>query len=240
MINPIEYYDNNISGAISLTKAMKENNIKNLIFSSSATVYGEPISLPIDELHQTNPINPYGRTKLFVEKFFQDLANSDSTISITSLRYFNPAGAHESGLVGETAQSNSNNLIPSLLRAIKRQESFKIFGDDYKTPDGTCKRDFIHVMDLADAHLAALIFLETNRGWHIFNIGTGVAYSVLEIIRKFCEVNHIKIKLKIEKRREGDVAISFASPKKANKLLKWKSMKSLDDICTSAWKASNK
>lgn len=240
ILNPVEYYDNNISGAISLIKAMKENNIKNLIFSSSATVYGEPLSLPIDELHQTNPINPYGRTKLFVENFFQDLVISDPTISIASLRYFNPAGAHDSGLIGETAQSNSNNLIPSLLRAIKRKKPFKIFGDDYKTSDGTCERDYIHVMDLAEAHLAALIFLKFNRGWNLFNIGTGLAYSVQEVIRNFCKVNQIKLNVKKEKRREGDVAISYASPKKANEILKWKSQRSIKDICTSAWNAHNK
>jgi len=236
--NPIEYFDNNVGGTLSIIKALQKNKIKKFIFSSSATVYGEPLYLPIDELHPRSPINPYGESKFFVENILKDLSFSDPSFSIAVLRYFNPAGAHDSGLIGENSHSNFNNLMPNILKSIKNSKPFKIFGDDYETKDGTCERDYIHVMDLAEGHLAAFKFIETNTGCNSFNLGTGEAFSVLDIIRKFCEVNQIKIDIEKVQRRDGDVAISFASVEKAEKILKWKSQRTLADICISAWKSS--
>jgi UDP-glucose 4-epimerase len=233
---PTEYYDNNVTGTINLLKAMKKNNINKLVFSSSATVYGEPIYLPYDENHSTIPVNPYGRSKLIVEEMLKDLAISDPDWSIAALRYFNPVGAHESGLIGEMPKGIPSNLMPYLVRvASKKLKKLEIFGGDYDTRDGTAERDYIHVMDLAEGHLAALVFLEKCHGWHSINLGTGQSTTVLEMIHNFQKINQIKIPYEIVARRSGDIAKSIAAINKASEILGWKSCRTLDSACESAW-----
>jgi UDP-glucose 4-epimerase len=235
--DPIHYYDNNVVGSISLIRAMQQNKIKKIVFSSSATVYGEPLYLPYDEDHPTNPINPYGRTKLFIEEILRDVAISDLDWSIAILRYFNPVGAHESGLIGESPKSTPNNLMPYIVKVAARElKSLKIFGGDYETHDGTGERDFIHVMDLAEGHLVALKFLKEHKGWHVINLGSGQSTSVLELLCTFEKVNHKKIAYEIIARREGDTAISYTKPDFANTMLHWKTKRSIESMCESAWK----
>ena len=235
--NPLEYYSNNVQGAISLLQAMQECHVGKLVFSSSATVYGNPQYLPIDEEHPTAPINPYGRTKLQVEQILQDVCNADKNFRVTSLRYFNPVGADESGLIGENPKGIPNNLMPFLTQvSAGKQKWLSIYGDDYSTPDGTGVRDYIHVTDLALGHLSALNFLKNNKGMSTFNLGAGFGYSVLDLIEAFQRQSGKKIPYKIAPRREGDIATCYANIDKAKLILNWSPQYSLDDMCASAWK----
>lgn len=234
--NPLHYYDNNVGGSISLIHAMQQNKIKKIVFSSSATVYGEPQYLPYDEDHPTNPVNPYGHTKLFIEEILRDVADSDSGWSIAVLRYFNPIGAHDSTLIGESPKGTPNNLMPYIVKvALGELESLKIFGNDYETRDGTGERDYIHVMDLAEGHLASLNFLNEHKGVHSINLGSGQSTTVLELLQVFERVCCKKIPYEIVARREGDTAISYAKPDLANKALHWKTKRSIESMCESAW-----
>jgi UDP-glucose 4-epimerase len=234
---PRDYFNNNVGGTISLLEAMQENQVKTLVFSSSATVYGEPQYLPIDENHPTSAINPYGRTKLHIEKMLQDVVASDSSFSVVCLRYFNPAGAHESGLIGESPDGVPNNLIPFLSQvAAGKHSKVNVFGDDYPTVDGTGVRDYIHVLDLASGHLAALNYLTDKKGWYAINLGTGNGSSVLEMIGQFALSSARSIPYEIVDRRPGDVAACYATAEKAHKLLNWKAIRDLKSMCSSAWK----
>lgn len=213
---PINYYSNNVQGAISLVQAMEFVGVRRLVFSSSATVYGSPKYLPIDELHPSKPTNPYGRNKLHVEQFLSDVATSNRAWSISCLRYFNPVGAHDSGHIGEFPIGVPNNLMPYIAEvASGYRKNLFIFGGDYPTSDGTGVRDYIHVMDLAEGHVAALRFVSTNKGIEYFNLGSGKGFSVLEMISKFEEVSGEKIKYEVSERRVGDVAVSYADSSKA-------------------------
>ena len=228
----LEYFDNNIGGTISLLKAMQCNQVKTLVFSSSATVYVEPQYLPIDEKHPTNSTNPYGRSKLHIEQMLQDLARSDRAWRIACLRYFNPAGAHESGLIGEVPAGIPNNLMPYVAKvAAGKLECLSIYGDDYATPDGTAVRDYIHVIDLALGHLSAIAFLNQNYGCHTFNLGAGLGVSVLEMIKAFERASGQKINYKITPRRAGDEANCYADASKAKYVLGWQARYDLNDIC---------
>jgi len=235
--NPVEYYANNVQGSISLLQAMQANHIKTLVFSSSATVYGVPQYLPYDEAHPTKAINPYGSTKLQIEDMLRDVAASDPEWSIVVLRYFNPVGAHGSGLIGEMPSGVPNNLMPYLVQvASGKREELRIFGNDYDTKDGTGERDYIHVMDLADGHLAALKYLLINTGWHPINLGTGQSTSVLELVRTFESVTKMVIPYKIVERRDGDLPMYYAQSSKANQLLGWSAKRGLAEMCQSAWR----
>ena len=230
--NPILYYDNNVGGSIVLLKAMKKHNVYQLIFSSSATVYGIPHYLPYDESHPTNPINPYGQAKLQVENILSDLAKSDDHWSIACLRYFNPVGAHPSSFIGEYP----NNLMPYITQvASKKRPYLTIYGDDYETKDGTGARDYIHVMDLAEGHAAALKLIENQAGLHIINLGTGQPYSVLEMISAFEKSTGQSIPVQKGKRRDGDLPIYYASVDKAKSVLGWQAKRSLNEMCESSW-----
>jgi UDP-glucose 4-epimerase len=234
---PIEYYDNNIVGTVSLLKAMREADVKTLVFSSSATVYGDPQYLPLDETHPTNATNPYGRSKLHIEEMLADVAKSDASWSIACLRYFNPVGAHESGLIGEDPNDIPNNLMPYIAQvASGKLSKLNIFGNDYDTPDGTGVRDYIHVMDLAEGHSAALRFLENHTGWHAINLGTGAGYSVLEMVQAFESASQTSIPYAIAPRRAGDIASCYAEADKAKELLGWQAKRTLEDMCKSMWK----
>ena len=238
---PLMYYKNNIQGTISLIDAMLSCDIKTLVFSSSATVYGVPDYLPMDENHPTNPNNPYGRTKFYIEQILTDIAHANKDWSIVNLRYFNPVGSHPSGLIGDLPNGIPNNLMPYINQVASEQRPFlNIFGNDYDTPDGTGIRDYIHVEDLSDAHLAALNWINmpqknTVSNINNFNIGTGIGYSVREIIRTYESVNGLKIPYKFTLRRDGDIAESYADAKKANNILAWEALRSLEDMCYSAW-----
>ena len=231
---PLKYYDNNVGGSISLLEAMQEAKVRTIIFSSSATVYGEPQYLPYDEQHPLKPINAYGRTKLQVEEILQDLAQSDPSWRIALLRYFNPVGAHESGLIGEDPNDIPNNLMPYVMQvASGKLPHLNIFGNDYDTRDGTGERDYIHVMDLAEGHLAALSYLQKHAGCEVFNLGTGSAVSVLELVDAYEQVCYKKIPTKIVSRRSGDLAACYADASKAKKELSWQAKKSLNEMCSS-------
>ena len=234
---PIEYFENNIAGSISLLKTMKKANVKKIVFSSSATVYGEPEYLPYDEDHPTSAVNPYGRSKLHIEEMLKDVCNSQKDFSAICLRYFNPVGAHESGLIGENPKDIPNNLMPYIAQVAEGKiKELNIFGDDYPTQDGTGVRDYIHVMDLASGHLSALSFLKDNPGWHAFNLGTGSGVSVLELIKTFEKVNKLTIPYKRTPRRSGDVAESCSDSTKAKTLLNWSAEKNIGDMCRDTWK----
>jgi len=236
MGDPIKYYDHNVNGSLNLIKAMKEHQVKKIVFSSSATVYGEPAYLPYDESHATRPVNVYGHTKLVVEQMLTDLAYSKPDWSIAILRYFNPVGAHESGLIGEKPQGIPNNLMPYLTQvASGKLKVLKIFGDDYDTSDGTGERDYIHVMDLAEGHLAALQFIQSSEGCYKINLGSGKSTSVLQLIDAFEKVNHQKIPYELASRREGDLPAYYAKADLAAKILKWKTKRSIESMCESAW-----
>lgn len=231
---PLKYYANNVAGSISLFEAMQQTNVKTIVFSSSATVYGEPTYLPYDEEHPLKPINTYGRTKLQVEEILQDLAKSDETWKIALLRYFNPVGAHESGLIGEDPNGIPNNLMPYIMQvASEKLPHLNIFGDDYDTRDGTGERDYIHVMDLAEGHLAALSYLNKNTGCEVFNLGAEKPVSVLELVKTYEEASGKKIPTKIGLRRDGDLPIYYAKASKAQAKLGWQASRSLGDICSS-------
>jgi len=234
---PIEYFENNIAGSISLLKAMKKSDVKKIVFSSSATVYSEPEYLPYDEDHPTSAVNPYGRSKLHIEEMLKDICNSQKDFSVICLRYFNPVGAHESGLIGEDPKDIPNNLMPYIAQvASGKLKELNIFGDDYPTQDGTGVRDYIHVMDLASGHVSVLSFSEDSPGWHAFNLGTGSGVSVLELVKTFEKVNQLTIPYKITPRRSGDVAESYSDSSKAKTLLHWSAKKDIGDMCRDTWK----
>ncbi len=234
---PLRYYDNNVHGSVVLMQAMQKRGIKTLVFSSSATVYGDATEMPLKEDAPTSATNPYGQSKLMVEKIIADLCSSDPSWSITALRYFNPVGAHASGLMGEDPQGIPNNLMPFLAQvAVGRREELQVFGKDYQTPDGTGVRDYIHVIDLAQGHLSALWYGHGKAGHHIFNLGTGKGNSVLEMLNAFGKACGKELKHKIVSRRPGDVAASWADPHKAQSVLNWKANKSIDDMCQDTWR----
>ena len=236
---PLEYYKNNVSGAILLLETMKKYGVKKFIFSSSATVYGEPEQIPITEQCKTGgTTNPYGTSKLYIEQILQDLYKSDNTWDIAILRYFNPVGAHESGLIGEEPQGIPNNLMPYVVRVASGQlEQLSVFGNDYNTPDGTGVRDYIHVVDLAKGHIKALEKLEIeNTGIYIYNLGTGTGYSVLDMVKAFEEATGKKVKYKIVERRPGDIATCYSNPEKAKRELNWEATKNLQDMCQDSWR----
>lgn len=234
---PLKYYQNNITGTLHLLETMAENNVKKLVFSSSATVYGYPETVPIDESFPLSVTNPYGRTKLMVEDILRDLHQSDSTWKIALLRYFNPIGAHESGRIGESPVGIPNNLMPYITQvAIGRREKLNVYGNDYNTSDGTGVRDYIHVVDLVLGHIKALEYLDKNDGIETFNLGTGTGYSVLELVHAFELATGKDIPYDIVDRRAGDVAICYANPAKAEKLLGWKAEKTLQQMCEDSWR----
>lgn len=235
--SPIEYYSNNVQGTINLLKAMKFVGINSLVFSSSATVYGQPIYLPIDELHPLGATNPYGRSKLQIEEILRDIVASDPSWGVMCLRYFNPVGAHKSGLIGENPAGVPNNLVPYVAQvASKTRSAVYVFGDDYPTPDGTGIRDYIHVMDLVEAHAKALDFVAGNPGWRVFNLGTGRGYSVIEVIKAFEEASTQKIHYQVVPRRQGDIPVCYANCDEAKTTLDWIASRSLNEMCSSAWK----
>lgn len=235
---PVEYYINNVSSVLTLLSVMKENNCKRLVFSSSATVYGDPEVVPITEDAKTgDTTNPYGTSKLFVEQILKDLYNSDKEWDICILRYFNPIGAHESGLIGEDPKGIPANLMPYISKvASGKLECLSIFGDDYDTKDGTGVRDYIHVVDLAIGHIKAVEKLEKEKqGLYIYNLGTGEGYSVLEMVHAFEKANNLKVPYKIVERRSGDIAMCYSSPKKAKEELGFSCKKTLDDMVRDAY-----
>ena len=233
---PILYYQNNLESTLSLCKVMNRYNVKKLVFSSSATVYGSQDVLPIKETASLSTTNPYGSTKLFIEYILDDIYKSDNDWSVIKLRYFNPVGAHESGLIGEDPNGIPNNLMPYVSKvAMKELPYLNVFGDDYKTKDGTGVRDYIHVVDLAKGHIKALEYIDNNKGCIAVNLGTGVGYSVLDIVKAYEKVNGIDVPYKIAPRRDGDIAECFADPTKARELLNWKAEKDLDDMVKSSY-----
>lgn len=241
--NPLLYYANNITGTLTLLQIMKKFQVKNLVFSSSATVYGDrkddfPEKGLYEEMNITSlPTNPYGKTKLFIEEILNDTAKSDKEWNIAILRYFNPIGAHPSGLIGENPKGIPNNLMPFILQVIlKKQLVLQIYGNDYDTPDGTCLRDYIHVVDLAKGHIAAIQYLlEKKPGVSTLNLGSGIGTSVLEIVQCMEKVIGNKIPIMFADRRKGDVTILVACPFKANELLNWKTEKTLTQMCQDSW-----
>jgi UDP-glucose 4-epimerase len=236
VIRPLEYYDNNVVGSLRLVQTMRDADVRNLVFSSSATVYGEPTSLPLEEDHRLMPFNPYGRTKMMVEEMLSDLAGSSKSFKIAILRYFNPVGAHESGLIGEDPTGEPNNLMPFIAQvAVGRRPHLNVFGTDYETPDGTGVRDFVHVMDLAAGHLRALECLEIQDLIKV-NLGTGHGTSVLELVHAFSEASGKYIPVVFAPRRAGDIACCYASPDLARRTLGWSATRDLDDICRDTWR----
>lgn len=236
---PIKYYMNNISGCLVVLDVMKKFNVKKFIFSSSATVYGDPEIIPITEECKTGgTTNPYGTTKLFIEQILKDLYKSDNTWDICILRYFNPVGAHESGLIGEEPQGIPNNLMPYIVRVANGTlEQLSVFGNDYNTKDGTGVRDYIHVVDLAKGHIAALEKLDKEQtGLYIYNLGTGTGYSVLDMVKAFEKATGKTVNYRIAPRRPGDIASCYADPKKAKEELGWEAEKNLDDMCKDSWR----
>jgi UDP-glucose 4-epimerase len=239
---PLAYYDNNVGGAVALCQAMDSAGVKTLVFSSSATVYGDAQEMPLAESAPTGrPANPYGRSKLMIEDILQDLHAADPSWRIARLRYFNPVGAHESGDIGEDPSDIPNNLLPYITQvAVGRRPVLSIFGDDYPTPDGTGVRDYIHVMDLADGHLKALEAIAKQPGLHTWNLGTGRGYSVLELVNTFERVTKRAVPYQVVARRQGDVARCWADPAKAHTELNWQCQRGLDDILRDAWRWQEK
>jgi len=237
---PLEYYDNNVQGTLVLLRAMQTNNIKRIVFSSSATVYGDPERLPLREDHPLRTTNPYGQTKLVIEEILRDLFRSDTSWHIMILRYFNPVGAHESGLIGEDPQGIPNNLMPFVTQvAIGRRETLNIFGGDYPTHDGTGVRDYIHVIDLADGHVKALQALN-NPQCTAVNLGTGTGYSVLDVVNAFTLASGKNIPYTIAPRREGDIAACYADPSSAKTIIGWSAKRDLETMCRDAWNFQSK
>ena len=233
---PLMYYRNNLGGTFNILTAMKKHGCGKFIFSSSATVYGIPETVPVTEDMPLSAINPYGNTKLIIEDMLRDIAHADPDFSAALLRYFNPIGAHASGKLGEDPNGIPNNLMPIIINVCTgKQEKLTVFGNDYPTPDGTCVRDYIHVVDLAKGHLAALKSVREKKGAIPYNLGTGNGYSVLEIINAFEKVNNIKIPYVIGSRRPGDAAECYSVPDKAFKELGWKAELGLEDMCRSSW-----
>ena len=240
---PLEYYDNNLNSTITLCRAMKDHGVKNIVFSSSATVYSGDNEMPLKESSRTGMCtNPYGWTKYMSEQILRDTAFADEEWSIALLRYFNPIGAHKSGLIGEDPRGIPNNLMPFISQvAVGRRDHLNIFGNDYDTHDGTGVRDYIHVVDLARGHVCAIEYMQKHKGENVFNLGTGMGYSVLDMVKAFERVTGIKIPYEIVARRPGDLATVYSSPDKSAELLGWKAEYNLDDMCrdTWAWQSKN-
>jgi UDP-glucose 4-epimerase len=235
--NPLRYYESNVFGSVVLFQVMQKKNVKKLVFSSSANVYGDAREVPVRENMQISPTNPYGQTKAMIEQILADIVASDPEWRVARLRYFNPMGAHESGLIGEDPNGVPSNLPPYISQvAVGKLKKLKIFGGDYPTYDGTGVRDYIHVMDLALGHLAALDYLNRESGLLTVNLGTGRGCTVLEMVHTFEKVNGIKIPYQIVERRLGDIEISFADPSEANRILGWKARLGLEDMCRDAWR----
>lgn len=235
---PVEYYDNNVNGTLCLLEVMRAHNVKTIVFSSSATVYGSENKVPFhEEMKAGGTTNPYGTTKYFIEIILKDLCAADSDWSVCLLRYFNPIGAHESGLIGEAPNGIPNNLMPYIAQvAVGKRERLSVFGDDYETPDGTGVRDYIHVVDLAKGHLAALDRALGVKGCEIYNLGTGTGVSVLELVKAFEKATGVKIPYVIAPRRDGDIAYSYADASKALNVLGWKAERNAEDACRDTWR----
>ena len=232
---PLRYYQNNVQGTLNLLEAMAIHNVQKLIFSSSATVYSPMNQMPLDENADLCPTNPYGRTKLMIEQICRDVCASDPEMQIVLLRYFNPVGAHESGLIGENPVGVPNNLFPYISQTARgKREYLSIYGNDYDTPDGTGIRDYIHVVDLAHGHVKALD-AELCNGQHVFNLGTGIGFSVLDAIHAFERVNGVKVPYRFVDRRPGDVAVCYSDPSKAKEALNWEAKRNLEQMCFDAW-----
>ena len=234
---PWKYYDNNLNATLVLTKVMKEVGMKNLIFSSSATVYTADNEMPLRETSRTgNCTNPYGWTKYMTEQILSGIAHAEPDWGICLLRYFNPIGAHESGMIGEDPRGIPNNLMPYITQvAIGRRDCLSVYGNDYDTHDGTGVRDYIHVVDLAKGHVAAVEYTVSHPGCEVFNLGTGVGYSVLDMVNTFVRVNRVEVPYKITARRPGDIAVCYADPSKSERILGWKAEKDLADMCRDSW-----
>ena len=239
---PLEYYDNNLFSTVTLCEAMRDHGVKNIVFSSSATVYSGDNEVPLRETSRTgNCTNPYGWTKYMSEQILRDTAHAVDDFSVSLLRYFNPIGAHSSGLIGEDPRGIPNNLMPFIAQvAVGRRDHLNIFGDDYDTPDGTCIRDYIHVTDLARGHVAAIDYMRHHRGENVFNLGTGTGYSVLDMVKTFEKVNGIKIPYEIAPRRAGDLPRLYSNPDKSAQLLGWKAQYTLEDMCRDTWNWQSK
>ena len=235
---PWEYYDNNINGTLVLLDVLRKNNCKNIIFSSSATVYGTPATIPItEECPKGQCTNPYGQTKSMLEQIMMDMQKADPKWNMVLLRYFNPIGAHQSGKIGESPNGIPNNLMPYITQvAVGKLKELGVFGNDYDTPDGTGVRDYIHVVDLANGHVKALKAIENKCGLAIYNLGTGQGYSVLDLVKAFEEANGIKVPYVIKPRRPGDIATCYSDPSKAEKELGWKAQYGITDMCRDAWR----
>lgn len=238
---PLQYYKNNVSGSVTLLEVMKEHGVKKLVFSSSATVYGNPRTVPVTEDFPLSATNPYGRTKLMIEDILRDLYASDQSWNIAILRYFNPIGAHESGEIGEDPNGIPNNLVPYIAKvAAGVLDQIKVFGNDYDTPDGTGIRDYIHVVDLAIGHIKAIEKLNDNPGIVTYNLGTGVGYSVLDVIKNYEKACNKKLPYVITDRRPGDIPITYADPSKAYKELGWKAERGIDKMCEDSYRWQSK
>lgn len=234
---PLEYFDNNVSGTVTLCQVMKENNCKKIVFSSSATVYGDPHTTPIEENFPLSATNPYGRSKLFIEEILRDLFVSDSAYQIVLLRYFNPVGAHKSGTIGEDPNDIPNNLMPYISQtAVGKREKLSVFGGDYNTADGTGVRDYIHVVDLAFGHVKALQKIASLTDVLTVNLGTGNGYSVLDMVKAFEKASQKKVAYQIVERRSGDIATCFADPSYAYEQLGWKATRGVDEMCEDSWR----
>lgn len=235
--DPLLYYENNVNGTLKLLKLVKKYKVRNFVYSSSATVYGEPASVPIREDFPIQAVNPYGQTKVMTEQILRDLYAADQAPSIAILRYFNPIGAHKSGLIGEDPNGPPDNLVPYIAQvAVGKRDKLRVFGNDYKTPDGTCIRDYIHVTDLAVGHIKALEKLSRDRGIFTYNLGTGRGSTVMEVLKAFEKACGKKINFEIAPRRPGDITACYADPTLANKELDWKAERGIDEICEDVWR----
>lgn len=238
---PLEYYENNVVGTISLLKMMKKYNCKKMVFSSSATVYGNNLDVPFVETHSLSTTNAYGATKHMIEEILQDVYTSDDDWSIALLRYFNPIGAHKSGLIGEDPNDIPNNLLPYVAKVATGELTYlRVFGNDYDTKDGTGVRDYIHVDDLASGHLKALKYIEENTGIEAINLGTGIGYSVIDVVNAFQKASQKQIEYTIIERRAGDIAVCYADATKAKVLLNWEAKRDLDEMCEDAWRFASR
>lgn len=241
VMQPMRYYHNNITGTLNLCDVMQTHNVKKLVFSSSATVYGTPKTVPIDETFPLSTTNPYGSTKLMIEQILRDIYTADNDWSIALLRYFNPIGAHKSGLIGEDPNGIPNNLMPYIAQvAIGKLECLGVFGNDYPTHDGTGVRDYIHVVDLSVGHLKALAKIRKDKGVDAYNLGTGKGYSVLDVVAAFEKASGKKVKYQIKPRRPGDIAECYANPEKAKKILGWEAKYGIEEMCRDSWNFTQK
>ena len=241
VMQPIRYYHNNITGTLNLCTVMQAHNVKKMVFSSSATVYGTPKTVPIDETFPLSTTNPYGSTKLMIEQILRDIYTADNEWSIALLRYFNPIGAHKSGLIGEDPNGIPNNLMPYIAQvAIGKLECLGVFGNDYPTHDGTGVRDYIHVVDLSLGHLKALAKIRKDKGVDAYNLGTGKGYSVLDVVAAFEKASGKKVKYQIKPRRPGDIAECYANPEKAKKILGWEAIYGIEEMCRDSWNFTQK